>query len=170
MRQLGAWLAAGFALAFAVACGTPDSAFPAEAECAPASPLPTSAAVAGMTSPQAFIDYVRRSTTELGLARSRFTSRYPDDTFYRRDAFRPDMARFADETICIARRLRDAQSPMAGLDAWTARIHAAVDDLIDHTWFGREAVRSRNVSEYRQYRAGMEQRHRALELIAFTSP
>jgi hypothetical protein len=80
------------------------------------------------------------------------------------------MARFADDTICTALQLRGIASPVAGLDAWAARLHSALDELIAHTRFGREAVRSRNVSEYRQYRAGLEERLRAVELIAFTSP
>lgn len=170
MRAGGALAAAVILLACAPACGTPDSSFPAETECRTPEPVPTSRSVDGMASPAGFLDRVRTSTVELLRSRDRFAAEYPDDTFYRRDAFRPDMAAFADELICTAAALRSLESPIAGFDDWTASLHLTLDELISFTRSGREAVRSRNVSEYREFRAGLDQRLAAVERVAFTSP
>lgn len=163
-------LAGALILITAPACGTADSAFPDEPECSTLEPLPTSRSVAGVASPPAFLARVRSSTVDLLQYRDAFVEEYPDDTFYRRDAFRPDMAAYADQTICLATALRQLQSPIAGFDTWTASLHTALDELIAFTQFGREAVRSRNVSEYREFRAGLDQRLSVVERIAFTSP
>lgn len=123
-----------------------------------------------MVSPAAFLAEVRASTASLLRLRDEFAARYPDDTFYRRDAFRPDMAAFADEMICTAEALRALESPIAGFDAWTAALHTSLDDLLESTRFGREAVRSRNVSEYREFREELDTRLAAVARVAFTSP
>lgn len=167
VRLLGAGLVL---LAFAPACGTPDSSFPPEAACPAPEPLPTSRSVSGVASPPEFLARVRKGTVDMLRARDQFAAEYPDDTFYRRDAFRPDMAAFADTLICAASALRTLESPIAGFDDWVGALHLTLDELISWTRFGREAVRSRNVSEYREFRAGLDQRLSAVERIAFTSP
>lgn len=170
MKAAGLLAAGVILLAFAPACGTPDSSFPPEAECPAPDPLPTSRSVAGIASPTEFLARIRTSTVAMLRARDQFASEYPDDTFYRRDAFRPDMAAFADAIICTASTLRSLESPIAGFDDWTGALHLTLDELISWTRFGREAVRSRNVSEYREFRAELDQRLAAVERVAFTSP
>ena len=170
MRRAGLAAAGLVLLASAPACGTADSSFPAEPECPVPEPLPTSLSVAGVASPPEFLARVRNRTTDMLRARDRFASEYPDDTFYRRDSFRPDMAAFADELICTAEALSQLESPIAGFDDWTGALHLALDELVSWTRFGREAVRSRNVSEYREFRAGLDRRLAAVERVAFTSP
>ncbi len=157
-------------LATAPACGTANSSFPPPAECPPPAALPTSQTVAGIASPAAFLAEVRASAASLLRLRDDFAARYPDDTFYRREAFRPDMAAFADELICTAEALRALESPIAGFDPWTAALHSALDDLLEHTRFGREAVRTRNVSQYREFRGNLDARLAAVSRVAFTSP
>ncbi len=170
MRRAGVTLAGLVLLASAPACGTPDSSFPPEPVCATPEPIATSRSVVGVTSPAAFLMHIRNSTTELLRARDAFAEEYPDDTFYRRDAFRPDMAAFADNLICSASSLRQLESPIARFDGWTASLHIALDELLEWTRFGRDAVRSRNVSEYREFRAGLDERLSVVERIAYTSP
>lgn len=161
------WAAPAVLMLLAVGCGTPDSSFPPEAECTPLA-LPTSSSVAGVTSPGAFLDAARDTALELQRLRNDFVAEYPDDTFYRRSSFRPDMGAFANATICAAQALRDIESPVAGLDAYTSTLHNALDELIAHTRFGRQAVQSRNVSEYRQYRRTLDTRLAAVTAIAFS--
>lgn len=162
-----AWAVTAVLTFMAVGCGTADSSFPAEAECSPLA-LPTSSTVAGITSPDAFLDAARDTALELQRLRNDFVAEYPDDTFYRRSSFRPEMGAFANQTICVASALREIESPIAGLDTYTATLHTALDELIAHTRFGREAVQSRNVSEYRQYRRTLDTKLAAVTAIAFS--
>ena len=41
-----------------------------------------------------------------GKLRTDLRAKYPEDTFYRRDAFRSDFAAYADQTLCVAQSLQ----------------------------------------------------------------
>ena len=163
-------LAALGAAAILAGCGTADANFPAETVCPSPQAVPTSRATPGTVSPQAFVGRVRAGAAELRRAREELREVYPDDTFYRRDAFRPDFAAYADRTLCLARELRALQAPTERLAAWKARVDAALDELAAHTAAGREAVRRRNVSEYREWYRGADAKIEAVEAAAMASP
>lgn len=164
-----ALLAAGVAAVLSGACGTPDANFPEPAACPSPAAVPTSRAAPGTASVPAFLARVRAGADELAARRERLRELYPTETFYRRDAFRPDFARYADATLCLARELRGL-TPPPRLEAWKARVDAALDALIAHTEAGREAVRTRNVSEYREWYRGVDTRIDAVEEAAAAAP
>ncbi len=168
MRRLAA-LAAASALAW-TACGTPDSYFPAETVCPSPQAVPTSRAAPGTVSPQAFVGRIRAGARELAQARERLRESYPNDTFSRRESFRPDFAAYADRTLCLARELRGLPAPTERLAAWKAAVDGALDELIVHTAAGREAVRTRNVSEYRRWWRGVDARIEAVAAAADAAP
>ena len=158
------------AAAVLAACGTADANFPAETVCPSPQAVPTSRATPGAVSPQAFVGRVRAGAAELRRAREELREVYPNDTFYRREAFRPDFAAYADRTLCLAQELRALQAPTERLAAWKARVDGALDELIAHTAAGREAVRRRNVSAYREWYREADAKIEAVEAAAMASP
>ncbi|WP_322796862.1 hypothetical protein [Tepidiforma sp.] len=162
-------LAASIAGLLAAGCGTPDANFPEPAACPSPAAVPTSRATPGTASVPAMLARIRNGAAELAALRERLRESYPSDTFSRRDAFRPDFARYADATLCLARELRGL-TPPPRLEAWKARVDAALDALIAHTEGGREAVRTRNVSEYRDWYRGVDARIDAVEEAAAATP
>jgi hypothetical protein len=100
--------------------------------------------------------------------RSDLKSRYPEDTFYRREEFRPDFATYASQTVCTAQAMLELSAPAPQFVEYDASLDAALNDLIEHTREGREAVRSRNVSDYRDWYAGADARISAVRTVAFS--
>lgn len=166
-RVLAAAVTAGL---LAGGCGTPDANFPAETVCPSPQAVATSRATPGAVSPQAFVARIRGGAAELEQLRERLAEEYPGETFYRRESFRPDFAAYADATICLARELQALQAPVPRLEAWKANVDAALAALIAHTEAGRAAVRSRNVTEYRAWHRGVEERIGAVTAAADATP
>lgn len=96
--------------------------------------------------------------------------KYPEDTFYRRDGFRPDFATYADQTVCTAQGMIDLTAPDARFAGFDATLDAALGDLIAHTRAGRAAVRARNVSEYRDWYRGVDARIAAVRNAVGSQP
>lgn len=156
-RGIAAGALAVIALA-ATACGAPASVVPEEPACATPAPLPTSRTTPGTVSVQAYFSRIRNGAGALYSAREELRAKYVDDTFYRREAFRPDFIAYADETICMARGLQEIAAPTASLAEFDQKFDAALASLIEHTVAGREAVRMRNVSDYREWFAGVDEK------------
>lgn len=142
----------------ATACGSPTSAIPAEPVCATPAPLPTSRATPGTVSVQAYFSRIRNGAGALYTAREELRGKYAEDTFYRREEFRPDFIAYADETICAAQGLRELSAPIESLTEFDQKFDAALTALIEHTIAGREEVRKRNVSEYREWFTGVDEK------------
>jgi hypothetical protein len=161
--------ALGAVAGLAVACGGGNT-FPEESECAPAAPLPTVRSRPGIVSQQAYEQRIQNSTSNLENLRATLRGKYEDDTFYRRDGFRPDFADYADKTVCTAQAMLDLSPPNTNWTEYDAALDAALADLIDHTRFGREAVRKRNVSEYRQWFKDADRKINAVRQAANNRP
>lgn len=151
MRAMAFGAAVAMATYLAVACGGSSGSFPEEAECTPGAPLPTSDASPASVSIGAYFRRLQNSTANLERLRATLRGSYPQDTFYRRDEFRPDFAEYADQTVCTAQAMMDVSPPDGRFAEYDSKLDSALADLIDHTRFGREAVRKRNVSEYREW-------------------
>ena len=100
---------------------------------------------------------VRKVGHDPGL-RADLRAKYAEDTFYRRDAFRPDFAAYADQTVCTAQAMIDVSAPDTRFREYESTLDAALQALIEHTRAGREAVRARNVSDYRKWFDGADAR------------
>lgn len=160
-------------LAMAVFCalvaagcgGGAADAFPAETECAQPSALPTSRTTPGVASAQAVTGRIRGSAQGLAKLRADLRAKYPEDTFYRRDAFRPDFVAYADATICTAQSLLDVRTSADRAEA-KSNLDSALTALITHTREGREAVDKRNVSDYRRWFRGADEKIAAVQTAA----
>ena len=154
------------------ACGGGGSAatFPEEAECPAPAPLATSRARPGTVSAESYLRRVQSFSQNLSHLRANLRAKYKDDTFYRRDEFRPDFADYASQTVCTAEAILQLSPPDSRYAAYDSALDAALTDLIEHTRFGREAVRSRNVSEYREWFKGADARISAVTAASANVP
>lgn len=138
------------------ACGSPGSAIPAEVVCGTREPALTSFSAPGVISMRAYWSRLQDGSSRLYQLRESLRRTYPEDTFYRRDAFRPDFVAYADASICLARELLAIARLPAQDDVFTANLIGALDAFIAHSEAGREAIRTRNVSAYRDWYAGVD--------------
>ena len=148
-------------------CGGASPSFPEEAACPAPSPLPTSRTQAGVVPPNFYLSRVRTSADNLVKFRSDLRAKYADDTFYRRDEFRPDFAAYADQTVCTAQAMLDLSPPDARFEQFETKLDDALNALIEHTRAGREAVRARNVSDYRKCYEGADAKIEAVRAAAY---
>lgn len=172
MRRIAA--SAGVALAiFVVAaaagmiltCGDADTAMPDPGACPARSPTPTS-----RRDPLGFYRVtLTRNVDRIDTLTAQFRQKYPNGKFYRSGNFRADFARYADETVCIAEYLRGLTLP-ADLAAVEAAFDTAIDEFVAHQLQGREAVKSRNVSEYRDWFKAVDGRMTALRRVSQVVP
>ncbi|MGE3075268.1 MAG: hypothetical protein AB7N24_16045 [Dehalococcoidia bacterium] len=164
MRALA--MAGCCAAMFFAACGGSPSNFPDEVECPAPTPLPTSRANPGRVSPNGYVSELRNSAGRLEQLRATLRSKYPDDTFHQREEFRPDFADYASQTVCTAQAMFDIDPPDARFSDYDATLDTLLQDLIDFTRAGREAVKKRNVSEYRDWFDGVDAKISAVRQAA----
>lgn len=160
IRALMVFLAVVAALL--ASCGG-NGSFPEPGECLVAAPLPT--ATPGLPQRGAYFSALRNGIDRIDSQLAQFRAEYPSGNFSRRAEFRMHFAEYSDETRCIATYLRDLPAPGAEIDSFDERMDAALSDLLVHTEFGREAVRKRNVSEWRQWRDGVDAKVEAVRSV-----
>jgi hypothetical protein len=163
-------LGGGIVMALAGACGGGASGFPEEAECPAPAPIATSRATPGTVPPELYLRRVQTFSQNLDHLRANLRAKYPEDTFYRREEFRPDFADYASQTVCTAEAIRALSPPDGRYAEYDSALDLALADLIEHTRLGREAVRSRNVSEYRQWFKNVDTRLKAVNAAAADLP
>jgi hypothetical protein len=151
-------------------CGGAATSFPEEAECPAPSPLPTVRNQPGVVSFGSYLTRIRSSADTLSRLRADLRAKYPDDTFYRRDEFRPDFAAYADQTVCVAEAMQSLTAPNSRFVETDDKLDAALGALIEHTRAGREAVRARNVSDYRKWYSAADAKIEAVRNLAFGQP
>lgn len=144
-------------------CSAP-STFPEQEPCTAPSPSPT-ASPRGGTSGQYFTE-IRRSADGIVTLREQLRAAYPGDKFSRASQFRVDFATYADKTVCLAQFLKGVQPTNPSFAAFDAELEERLQALIDHTLAGREAVRKRNVSEYRDWYGGVDAKIEAVKSAA----
>jgi hypothetical protein len=143
-----------------VACGG-AGAFPEPAECITPPPLPTSSRT-GETSRTAYRGVLLDGVRRLQNYADDFRAKYPSGNFSRQQEFRVDFADYADQSRCLANYLRGLGAIDPSDEGAVTAMNATLDDLLAHTEFGREAVRKRNVSEWRQWRDNVDARINAV--------
>ncbi len=112
---------------------------------------------------------MRNSAENLERLRANLRSKYPDDTFHKREAFRPDFADYASQTVCTAQAMFDLNPPDARFADYNTNLDLLLEDLIAHTRAGREAVKKRNVSDYRDWFKGVDGKIAAVRQAANAS-
>jgi hypothetical protein len=162
-------LAIAFAGAMAFDCGGSGGGnFPDETPCPAAPPVATSRATPGTTSADAYVRRIQSFAVNLERLRADLRGTYPEDTFYRREEFRPDFAQYASQTVCTADAMLQMSAPDARFAEYESALDTALQDLVDHTREGREAVKARNVSDYRDWYAGADAKIAAVQTAAFS--
>jgi hypothetical protein len=145
-----------------IACGNSDS-FPDPPPCATPPVISGSASNRGAQQVYAqFVNTLRAYADHIRSALAVERSHYPERSFSRDDNFRPTFAAYADDTICTANQLIAVKPPFQGLDQFETALKAAATALIDHVQAGREAVRSRNVTDFRTWYDGVQAKTDAL--------
>jgi hypothetical protein len=157
---------------FASACGSGASTLAEPAAC----PTPTvSASVESgqgggqRLRPSRYLTAVQASVVQLTVLYETQRSAWPDRTFSRDAQFRTDFAVYADESVCAAQALIALQAPDS-LAARKQAIDAALTAYVTHVQAGREAVRKRNVSEFREWFDGVQQKLQAVKDVASSAP
>ena len=139
----------------ALSCGG-GSSFPEPAECVALSPAKASVRTPGTTSLNAYRQTIQDGVRRMGDYLDDFRGAYPSGNFSRKTEFRQDFAEYSDQTRCTAVHLRDVPPANPNFAERDATLDTALSALIAHTELGREAVKQRNVSEWRQWRDGVD--------------
>lgn len=160
MRRWHGLAATAFASAVLLACSGSGS-FPEPADCVTPAPLPTSAR-SGNTSRSAYESTLQDGVRRLQLYADDFRGKYPSGNFSRQQEFRLDFADYADRTRCLAAYLRDLPPHMPEEEMADAALDVTLGTLLTHTELGREAVRARNVSQWREWRDNVDARINAV--------
>jgi hypothetical protein len=156
----------------AIGCGS--GSMPGPAVCHKPAPPATVRANSDLppsfTRDQPYLSTVSSNVARLQQLRQRHLSQYPTRTFSRAPEFRTDFAEYADDSICTAKNLRDLEpSPTSSrIAAYDNTLDAKLDAFVTHMQFGREAVRKRNVSEYREWFDAMDAKLNDVVMAAAT--
>ncbi len=138
------------------ACGE-STAFPDPAPCPspvpPSLPSPTSR---GVSQFGPYRPALSQGVQRIEALRADFRSRWPLERPSNKQEFRTEFAAFSDQLVCVASGLRDMQAPTPSLVEFDSAIDRALDDVIDSMAAGREAVRQRNVTRYREWNSSID--------------
>ena len=152
---------------FATACGSGGGALATAAECPAPSPLPTARPRTFSDTP--YVSQVNAYVERLMQLREEERAKYPDRTYSSSDDFRVTFATYADNTICTGTNMIQLQPTSTRVAQYKTALDAAVTAYIDHTKAGRDAVKSRNVSDYRRWYDGVDAKLQAVMTAARAS-
>lgn len=147
------------------ACGG-GTTFPEPPVCATAAPATSASPRQAINQ---YLNAVRAGADRLSSLREALRSSYPGDRFPGESQFRVDFAAYADATICGAQNAMNARPPAATLEQFDIALDAALQDLIEHTQRGRRAVKARNVTDYRAWYQGVDEKIAAVKRAAAQS-
>lgn len=154
-------LAAALALTVLLACGgAPSLPDPAPCTTPTAAPAPSPTGRRGQGNP--YFTVLQDSLNRLQDLYTTFRLAHANNRFGADEGFRPAVARFIDESTCVALSMRRVEAPNPALQASKQQVDAALDDYVAHLQSGRAAVRSRNVTEYHAFWDGLEARFDAV--------
>jgi hypothetical protein len=142
------------------ACGG-SSSLPDPAQCPLTTPLPTavSRAPQGRSSYLAVLQDRINRLQDLWAA---FKLAYPSNGFSPDEPFRPAVAKFIDDSTCIAFSIHELQATTPQLEQAKAQIDIALDAYVAHLKAGREAIRSRNATDYHAFWDGLDAKFEAV--------
>lgn len=159
---------AAFAM-FASACGSGSSTMTDAAVCPTPSPTATAGTGAGQRfRPNRYVSTIQAGVAQLTTLYETQRAKWPDRTFSRDASFRVDFATYADTSICAAQSLLALDAP-ANQQETKDSFDFAVRAYLSHVQAGRDAVRTRNVSEFRTWFDGVQQKLQAVRDVANTA-
>ena len=145
---------------FALASGCGGGSLADAAPCVTPTALPSG--TTGAAQARQYLSTVSSGIDRIKKLRTDERALYPDRSFSRNSDFRTQFAAYADASVCGATALRDLKPPTTVFQSYDDGLDASLAQFIDHMKFGREAVRKRNVSEYRQWFEGVDTKLEAI--------
>lgn len=128
--------------------GSDPATAPACAPLPPASPVPGASGGQGT----AYAATLYAGLGEISNRTNDLLQRWPAAEPANNADFRNAFAAYASEVICLAANMRDLAVPGPGYDDFHRPFAAAMDEQIAVATLGRDAVRQRNVTRYREWR------------------
>lgn len=142
---------------------------PVVAECAtpPATATPRPDPFGGGSGGGRFRDYllaIQPQLDQLQSLKNQFFLDHTSRTFSTDDSFRPAVAKFIDQSVCVATNLQGISPPNAQQFAQAAADEqAALSAYVAHLKTGRTAVTTRNVTDYRTFYDNLEAKFDAVQ-------
>jgi len=139
---------------FMSACGSG----PPPADIAGCTPLAAASPVPGATGGQgtAYAATLYAGLGEISNRTNDLVQRWPASEPSASQEFRGAFAAYASRVICLATNMRDLPVPGPAFDDFHRSFAAAMDEQIAIATAGRDAVRQRNVTRYREWRTRQE--------------
>jgi len=96
------------------------------------------------------------SVQEINRLTDEFLGAYPSRKLGSSREFRTAAVAFIDQVTCTAKALGGLSPPVEFYAEFNAALGAAMDDLVETMALGREAVRQRNVTRYREFNTRLD--------------
>lgn len=149
-------LVCALALPLLAACGS-QTDLPEAPPCSSPTPLPTARPNLSAAAAQEF--RYRRAIGDgadrLARLLADFRATWPGNKFSSKSEFRSDFATYAGQASCLAGDMRALAAPPRLAD-FQQRIGPILDDYLATLDSGRDAVRQRNVTKYREWNAAID--------------
>ena len=165
MKRVPAVLSGVLLAGLLAACGSASS-LPDPAPCQSPSPLPTSAAAPRITEGRAYFTALQDQLTQLEDLETTFKLTNPTNAFPSNSTFRPAVAKFIDDSTCVAQSLKSLEPPTAQSSTNKSTLDDALDSYIAHLQAGRAAILARNVTDYRTFWNGLDAKFDAVRYAA----
>ena len=85
-----------------------------------------------------------------------FKKRWPGTGFSRDSSFRPDFAKYADSSACVAQAMLSEVPPVGADPAFVEAFSSALHDFVNAEAQARDGVKSRNVTAYQDWVANID--------------
>jgi len=153
----------------ALACGG-GSHFPDPPECVEPTPTP-SGREEQRSSGFAYVVTLANGFEELQRLSDEFELRWPGQRFSSRREFREEFAMFAGESACLVNALIALEpTDPERFGAFEQEADAALQHYLNVLERGREAVRKRNVSKYREFHRELDDAQARLDALLDQRP
>ncbi|MCC6382111.1 MAG: hypothetical protein IT304_06345 [Dehalococcoidia bacterium] len=156
-RAMHLALTATLAVPFVTACGN-QTALPDVPPCSAPTPVPTARPNLSAAAAQEF--RYRRAigdgTDRLARLLADFRAAWPGNKFSSKPEFRADFATYAGLAGCLAGDMRKLAAPPR-LTEFQQKLAPVLDDYLATLERGREAVRQRNVTNYRDWNKAIDE-------------
>lgn len=148
-HRVASVVAAGPLLVSTFACGS--ASFPESPPCVKPSPTATPRGTSDRSNDALYRRHTMDGLARVEAANLTFRTTWPNDAPSNRQPFREAFVIYAAGMECMAGDLKALEPKGADYSEYNAAYDAAMDEVVEITGFGRDAVRSRNTSKYRDW-------------------
>ena len=148
-QRIAGVVAAAPVLVATVGCGS--ASFPESPPCVTPSPTATPRGSSAASNDALFRRHTMDGLARIEAANLTFRTNWPNDAPSNRQPFREAFVAYAAGMECMAGDLKTLQPKGANYAEYNAAYDAAMEEVVEIAVFGRDAVRSRNTSKYRDW-------------------